>query len=96
MAYVLSPSFTSREVVQIIRGMRGKPEVTRFKGLGEMTAAQLKETTMNPATRTIARVVMPEDDSGLDDLFEALMGKKPESRFKFIQENAKLAGDLDL
>lgn len=75
---------------------KGKVEVGRFKGLGEMTAAQLKETTMNPASRTIARVVMPADESGLDDLFEALMGKKPELRFKFIQENANLAGDLDL
>ena len=75
---------------------KGKVDVGRFKGLGEMTAAQLKETTMNPASRTIARVVMPADDSGLDDLFEALMGKKPELRFKFIQENANLAGDLDL
>ena len=75
---------------------KGKVDVGRFKGLGEMTAAQLKETTMNPATRTIARVVMPVDASGLDDLFEALMGKKPELRFKFIQENANLAGDLDL
>jgi topoisomerase-4 subunit B len=75
---------------------KGKVDVGRFKGLGEMTAAQLKVTTMNPATRTIARVVTPADETAFEELVEALMGKKPELRFKFISENANLAGDLDL
>lgn len=75
---------------------KGKVEVGRFKGLGEMTAAQLKVTTMNPETRTIARVVTPVDETAFEELVEALMGKKPELRFKFISENANLAGDLDL
>ncbi|MBY0422307.1 MAG: DNA topoisomerase IV subunit B [Parvularculaceae bacterium] len=66
-----------------------KVETGRFKGLGEMMAAQLKETTMDPRTRTLARVVIGEDKS-LDaiDLVERLMGKKAEHRFQFIQENA--------
>ncbi len=70
-----------------------KVEVSRFKGLGEMMPAQLKETTMNPATRTLARVTLPED--GIDDvldLIERLMGRKAEARFQFIQENAAFVG----
>ena len=75
-----------------------KVEVSRFKGLGEMMAADLKETTMNPATRTLARIVIAEDkiaDSA--NLVNRLMGKKPEARFQFIQENATFIGDaLDI
>ncbi|MEO1311917.1 MAG: DNA topoisomerase IV subunit B [Pseudomonadota bacterium] len=70
-----------------------KVEVSRFKGLGEMMPAQLKETTMNPATRTLARVTLP--DEGIDDvldLIERLMGRKAEARFQFIQENAAFVG----
>ncbi|MEL6363973.1 MAG: DNA topoisomerase IV subunit B [Pseudomonadota bacterium] len=70
-----------------------KVEVSRFKGLGEMMPAQLKETTMNPATRTLARVTLPEE--GIDDvldLIERLMGRKAEARFQFIQENAAFVG----
>ncbi len=78
-----------------------KVEIGRFKGLGEMNPAQLKETTMNPDTRTLARVTLPD---GMDELTEArpaelidtLMGKKAELRFKFIQENARFAEELDI
>ncbi len=78
-----------------------KVDVTRFKGLGEMNPAQLKETTMNPASRTMARVTLPD---GLDeltemspaDLINTLMGKKAELRFRFIQENAAFVEDLDI
>jgi topoisomerase-4 subunit B len=77
-----------------------KPEVGRFKGLGEMMPAQLKETTMNPKTRTLARVTLPHGEEATDDveaLVEALMGRKAESRFRFIQDNAQFAAqDLDV
>ncbi|MDR3508830.1 MAG: DNA topoisomerase IV subunit B, partial [Caulobacteraceae bacterium] len=65
-----------------------KPEVGRFKGLGEMMPAQLKETTMDPAVRTLARVTLPRSEEAVEDLVETLMGRKPELRFRFIQENA--------
>ena len=66
-----------------------KVEVSRFKGLGEMPPASLKETTMDPRKRTLLRVVLPpEDRARTSDLVEALMGRKPELRFRFIQENA--------
>jgi topoisomerase-4 subunit B len=66
-----------------------KVEVSRFKGLGEMPPAALKETTMDPRRRTLLRVVLPpEDCARTSDLVEALMGRKPELRFRFIQENA--------
>ena len=66
-----------------------KVEIGRFKGLGEMMPAQLKETTMNPETRALARVVIPEDRAEFSsDLVDRLMGKKAEPRFHFIQENA--------
>jgi topoisomerase-4 subunit B len=77
---------------------RGKVEVSRFKGLGEMPSSQLKETTMDPAKRTLLRVVVSEatdlDESGEErkltaERVEHLMGRKPELRFAFIQEHAR-------
>ncbi len=74
-----------------------KTEVGRFKGLGEMMAAQLKETTMDPKKRTLARVTLPESEADIEDLVERLMGRKAEARFQFIQENAKFAAaELDV
>ncbi|MCI5044613.1 MAG: DNA topoisomerase IV subunit B [Aquisalinus sp.] len=75
-----------------------KIDVSRFKGLGEMMPQQLKETTMNPATRALARVVIPEDKTDdVLDLVERLMGKKAEPRFIFIQENAEfVTEELDI
>jgi topoisomerase-4 subunit B len=77
-----------------------KPEVGRFKGLGEMMPAQLKETTMDPKTRTLARVTLPHGENGVEDvdaLVETLMGRKPELRFRYIQDNATfVAEDLDV
>jgi len=74
-----------------------KPEVGRFKGLGEMMPAQLKETTMDPATRTLARVGLSEGEVSVNELVETLMGRKPELRFRFIQENAEFAAaDVDV
>ncbi|WP_160123192.1 DNA topoisomerase IV subunit B [Rhodovarius lipocyclicus] len=66
-----------------------KVEVSRFKGLGEMPPALLKETTMDPKRRNLLRVVLPTDERAKTaDLIEALMGRKPELRFRFIQDNA--------
>ena len=83
---------------------RGKIDISRFKGLGEMPPRQLKETTMAPENRTLLRVTVPAghtDDEivearDTEKLVDALMGKKPELRFKFIQENAQFMGELDV
>ena len=91
---------------------RGKIEISRFKGLGEMPPAQLKDTTMNPDSRTLLRVVLPEDEELIPanrsrrpaklkagttaDLVERLMGRKPELRLKFIQQNAKKVDYIDV
>ncbi len=75
----------------------GQISVSRFKGLGEMDAKDLKETTMDPATRKLIRVTVAEDHPGqTGDLVERLMGKKPELRFQYIQENAKFVEELDV
>ena len=89
---------------------KSKVEISRFKGLGEMPPAQLKVTTMDPKTRQLMRVKIPlRGGPGLviepthaDELrrtattVETLMGKKPELRFAFIQENAKFVQDVDV
>ncbi|MAH83549.1 MAG: DNA topoisomerase IV subunit B [Rhodospirillaceae bacterium TMED8] len=83
---------------------RGKVEISRFKGLGEMPPAQLKETTMSPSLRTLARVTIPNtvsDHSIIDSkntarLVDDLMGRNPEKRFKFIQENAEFVKEIDI
>ena len=78
-------------------GGKGKIDVQRFKGLGEMDAKDLKETTMNPATRKLIRVTIDEDEPGeTADLVERLMGKKPEKRFEYIQQNARFVEELDV
>ncbi|MCF6273874.1 MAG: DNA topoisomerase IV subunit B [Rhodobacteraceae bacterium] len=78
-------------------GARGKIEVSRFKGLGEMNPSQLKETTMDPKSRTLIKVTIEEDEPGeTGDLVERLMGKKPELRFQYIQENAQFVEGLDV
>ena len=83
---------------------RGKVEISRFKGLGEMPPAQLKETAMDPAKRTLARVTVPaghNDEEILEAkqtarLVDSLMGRNPEKRFQFIQENAEFVDELDV
>ena len=81
----------------------GKGFVSRFKGLGEMPPSQLRETTMNPETRVLLKITLPKrdikeaDDRRLvDELVNILMGKKPELRFKYIQENANLVNNYDI
>ena len=78
-------------------GGRGRIDVSRFKGLGEMDAKDLKDTTMNPASRKLIRVSVDDDVPGeTSDLVERLMGKKPELRFQYIQENARFVEDVDV
>ena len=78
-------------------GGKGKIDVSRFKGLGEMDAKDLKDTTMNPETRKLIRVTVGDDMPGeTADLVERLMGKKPELRFQYIQENARFVEELDV
>jgi topoisomerase IV subunit B len=100
---------THRE--ELLRGAfsgRGKVEVSRFKGLGEMPARYLKATTMDPAQRTLLRVTLPPkaDPAAFEPpadelartkaLVETLMGRRPELRFEYIQKNARFARDLDV
>ena len=73
----------------------GKCDIQRYKGLGEMNAEQLWETTMNPATRTLLKVTV-EDAQEAESTFSLLMGEQPELRRKFIEENSKLVADLDV
>ncbi|AIK95746.1 DNA topoisomerase IV subunit B [Candidatus Paracaedibacter acanthamoebae] len=72
-----------------------KVDVGRFKGLGEMLPAQLRDTTMNPEKRTLQRVVILPDEE-LENFVDRLMGKNPEARYNFIYENASLVDDVDL
>src|SRR5215472_6803572 len=74
---------------------RGAIEVSRFKGLGEMPMRDLRETTMDPAKRTLLRVaIVADDEAATDEAVERLMGSKPEARFAFIQERAPRAIEL--
>ncbi|HWV83466.1 MAG TPA: DNA topoisomerase IV subunit B [Hyphomicrobiaceae bacterium] len=76
---------------------RGKVDITRFKGLGEMDFKDLKVTTMDPEKRMLLRVEVVEDDkTAVSEAVNALMGSKPELRFRFIQERAAFAKDLDI
>jgi topoisomerase-4 subunit B len=76
---------------------KAKIEVSRFKGLGEMRADQLKETTMDPRKRTLLKVVIDaEEREETGDCVERLMGTKPEARFAFIQERASFASEAEL
>ena len=78
-------------------GGKGKIDVSRFKGLGEMDAKDLKDTTMNPETRQLIRVNIDEDEPGETGiLVEQLMGKKPEHRFNYIQQNARFVEEIDV
>ena len=76
-------------------GGKGKIETQRFKGLGEMNAQELKETTMDPRRRNLLRItVLDGEHERAADSVERLMGNKPEARFAFIQERAAFAGEL--
>ncbi|MGB0908251.1 MAG: toprim domain-containing protein, partial [Maricaulaceae bacterium] len=76
---------------------RGKVELGRFKGLGEMMPAQLKVTTMNPKTRMLARITIDEENEPTTEaLVETLMGKRADLRYQYIQDNAQFIEDLDI
>ena len=94
--YVLDDAEKERVLAEGLGG-KGKIDVQRFKGLGEMDAKDLKDTTMNPKTRKLIRVCIDEDEPGeTGDLVERLMGKKPELRFQYITENARFVEELDV
>ena len=93
----ISPKPLKRLTSTLAFAANAKVEVNRFKGLGEMNAPQLKETTMDPKKRLLLRVDIGEGDkSTLAETVNALMGSKPEARFRFIQDRAAFAKDLDI
>jgi topoisomerase-4 subunit B len=75
---------------------KSKVDITRFKGLGEMPFAHLRETTMSPKTRTLLQVKVLDELQATKTTVDRLMGTKPEARFEFIQENAEFVTDLDV
>ncbi|MBA5724448.1 type IIA DNA topoisomerase subunit B [Candidatus Liberibacter sp.] len=88
-----------RELMKEFKG-KGKIEISRFKGLGEMLASQLKETTMDSKKRTLLRVEVSQDNNNTlgksEDSIIKLMGKNADKRFRFIQERATFADDVDM
>ena len=85
------------QLLKTVFKSNAKVEISRFKGLGEMMPNQLKETTMKPGHRTLERVEIADGEADeTSSLVERLMGKKPELRFQFIQENARFAAEVDV
>jgi len=88
--------FSDREKEKLLKGRNGKEvEVQRFKGLGEMDAQTLKMTTMDPATRTILKIGIDDEDK-THEIFDTLMGKDVRRRFLFIKDHAQEVRDLDI
>ncbi|RDE09249.1 DNA topoisomerase IV subunit B [Pelagibacterium lacus] len=94
-AYAMDDAHRIRLLEEEFTG-RGKVEITRFKGLGEMPHAHLKETTMNPKSRTLLQVRVASDRGATSDTVDRLMGNKPEARFEFISEKAAFVTDVDV
>ncbi|MBS7401429.1 MAG: DNA topoisomerase (ATP-hydrolyzing) subunit B [Eubacteriales bacterium] len=90
-------AYSDAELEQIMgKGARGKANVQRYKGLGEMNAEQLWDTTMNPAHRTLVQITL-EDAFAADEIFSTLMGEKAELRREYIERNAaNFTQDLDI
>ncbi len=101
--YALDDEDKDKILTKVVKGNQ-KPDISRFKGLGEMSALQLKETTMDKKNRMLLKVMIPSTttEEGKEEAFETrrqverLMGKNPELRFKFIIERAKFVDDLDI
>ena len=92
-AYARDDAHKDELMATVFAKAKGKVEISRFKGLGEMPPRNLRDTTMDPAKRTLLRVTEPEQAA---ELVESLMGRKPELRYAFIQDKAKFAKDLDV
>lgn len=91
----LKYAYDDHQLEEILKEVSGKAEISRYKGLGEMNAEQLWQTTMNPENRTLLRVDM-EDAVLADEIFTILMGEKVEPRREFIQDNARYVKNLDI
>ena len=92
-----APPVDREELLRTELSGRGKVEVSRFKGLGEMMPAQLKETTMDPKKRLLLRVTLDDAQrAATAKTVEQLMGNKPEERFNFISERAEFVSDEGL
>jgi DNA gyrase subunit B len=89
-----APSFEALRDAVMAVAQKGV-KLQRFKGLGEMNAEQLAETTMDPATRTLAQVTL-EDAAAADRIFSMLMGDQVEPRRAFIEDNARAVANLDV
>ncbi len=88
-----------RNKILSINKKLSSPQITRFKGLGEMPANQLKETTMDPQKRLLIKIKLKDgakETKKTEKLFDSLMGKKADSRYNFIQENANFINNLDV
>ncbi len=101
IAYARDEAHKEQLLASVFKG-KGKVDISRFKGLGEMPAVQLKETTMDPGKRILLQVCVPDpkdkpkEARETDRLVEKLMGRKPELRLAYIQENARFTLDLDV
>lgn len=92
--YAMNDAEKEKLVAELSKKHRGRLDIGRFKGLGEMTAPQLKETTMDPKKRTLLRVQIAEEEiEPTMERVNQLMGKKPELRFQFIREQTAIAGE---
>ena len=94
-------AYDEKQKDQILKKLNANQNVniTRYKGLGEMPADQLKVTTMNQEKRSLLKITLHEGKNNLkktEKIFESLMGKKAENRFKFIQQNANFKIKLDI
>ncbi|MEE2774166.1 MAG: DNA topoisomerase IV subunit B [Pseudomonadota bacterium] len=95
-SFYASSEGEKRTIIEKNLKEKGRMEVSRFKGLGEMNPQQLRETTMNPSSRRLIRVQLNLNElDNVKELFHRLMGKNPETRFQFISEKAKFVSEID-